>query len=146
MGPMNTTPNFHSVEAPLPGDESVLYSFNNPTSNVLAIAGGDHDPVTVYEALEFIVWGSQTGAVWEEGKITAIYDEGVDAGWVYDDFSSVWSFSEAYTMFAVNCPPKVGHQSNWKALVFMRKSLLRLWQMPVQLPEGPSSRKWMVRG
>ncbi len=79
---------------------SIKYSFSSATDTVVAVAGIDHGPLP-YEALEFIVWG-WTGSVWDEGSITQIYDDGVDAAWTYDDFSSVWSFSNPYTEFAVS--------------------------------------------
>jgi PEP-CTERM motif-containing protein len=79
---------------------SIQYLFGGATDTVVAVAGIDHGP-TPYESLEFIIWG-WTGNIWEEGAITAIYDQGVDAAWAYDDFSSVWSFSNSYTRFAVS--------------------------------------------
>lgn len=89
---------FNSTNADQAG--SIKYQFNSATDTVVAVSGIDHGPLP-YEALEFIVWG-WTGSGWEEGKISAIYDDGVDAAWAYDDFSSVWTFSAAYTLFAVS--------------------------------------------
>lgn len=79
---------------------SIQYQFSSATSSVVAVAGIDHGPLP-YEALEFIIWG-WTGNSWEEGSISAIYDQGVDAAWAFDDFSSVWSFSAEYSRFAVS--------------------------------------------
>ena len=89
---------FNSTTADEAG--SIKYSFNSATDAVVAVSGIDHGPLP-YEAMEFIVWG-WTGSGWEEGKISAIYDDGVDAAWDYDNFSSVWTFSQAYTLFAVS--------------------------------------------
>lgn len=79
---------------------SIQYEFSTTTDTVVAVAGIDHGPLP-YEALEYIIWG-WTGNGWEEGSITSIYDQGVDATWLYDDFSSVWSFSGEYSRFAVS--------------------------------------------
>lgn len=78
---------------------AIIYSFTGAYSQILAVAGIDHGP-SPYESLEMIVWG-WSGSVWEEGKITAIYDQGADAAWSGDDYSSVWSFGDNYSSFAV---------------------------------------------
>ena len=94
--------NYDSSGAGQPGAGSLIFNFVNATSDILAVAGVDGSlPSTTYEAMEFIIWG-WTGSMWEEGAITAIFDDGVDAAWQYDDLSSVWSFSGAYTQFAVS--------------------------------------------
>lgn len=90
-----------STGAGAPGAGSIIFSFSHAISNVLAIAGIDHGP-SPYESLEFVLWGQRVDGSWEEGSITAIFDQGVDAAWIYDDFSSVWSFLGAYTTFAVS--------------------------------------------
>ena len=65
--------NFNASGAGGPGAGSIIFNFNNPTSDILAIAGVDGSlPSVTYEALEFIVWG-WTGTNWEEGAITAIF-------------------------------------------------------------------------
>jgi len=78
---------------------SIRYDFTGAYSEILAVAGIDHGPLP-YESLEMIVWGWD-GSAWEEGAITAIYDDGADAAWAGDDFSSVWSFSDNYSRFSV---------------------------------------------
>ncbi|HHO59003.1 MAG TPA: PEP-CTERM sorting domain-containing protein [Thiotrichales bacterium] len=78
---------------------SIRYEFTGAYSQILAVAGLDHGP-TPYESLEMIVWGWD-GSAWEEGTITAIFDDGADAAWAGDDFSAVWSFNGAYSKFAV---------------------------------------------
>lgn len=78
---------------------AIEYQFNNATDSVLAVAGIDHDPLP-YESMEFIVWG-WTGSLWEEGIISAIYDDGAIAGWTGDDLSSVWDFTSTYNTFRV---------------------------------------------
>jgi hypothetical protein len=93
--------NFNSSGVGGPGAGSIIYSLNGATSNILAVAGIDHTP-SPYESLEFIVWGQRPDATWEEGAITAIFDQGVSAVWLSDEFSSVWSFTGSYTTFAVS--------------------------------------------
>jgi hypothetical protein len=93
--------NYNSSGVGAPGAGSIIYSLQNATSNVLAVAGIDHGPGP-YESLEFIIWGQRADGTWEEGAITAIFDQGVDAAWAYDDFSSVWSFAGSYSTFAVS--------------------------------------------
>ena len=84
-----------------PGAGSIMYDFVNATNAVLAVSGIDHGPLP-YEALEFIIWGQRADGTWEEGSITAIYDQGVDAVFTEDDFSSVWTFSANYTRYAAS--------------------------------------------
>lgn len=83
----------------LQGDPEIVWSFSSKWNSVIAVAGVDHGPVP-QENLEFIMWGSNDLLTWEEGKIKAIYRDGVDpaAGAVgeSDDYSSLWVFSQGY--------------------------------------------------
>ena len=73
--------------------------------SVIAVAGYDHDVGTPYEGMEFIVWGSNDGTTWTQGKITSIYRDGFDTALtglgLYDNYSSQWSFGTSYTEFSV---------------------------------------------
>ena len=93
--------NYNSSAVGGPGAGSIIWNLSNPTENILAVSGIDHGP-SPYEALEFIIWGQRADGSWEEGSITAIYDDGVDAAFLQDDLSSVWNFSAAYTRFAAS--------------------------------------------
>ena len=100
-----------------PATENILFLFSTAISEVVAVAGIDHGPLP-FEALEFIVWGSNAvGDLVEEGAIVAVIDDGVDGstappllggpGGTFltvgetDDFSSVWTFGSSYTHFVV---------------------------------------------
>ena len=73
--------------------------------SVIAVSGYDHDVGTPYEGMEFIVWGSNNGTTWTQGKITSIYRDGFDPALtglgLYDNYSSQWTFGTSYTEFAV---------------------------------------------
>lgn len=81
------------------GDPAIIWKFSSAERTVLAVPGIDHGPVP-QENLEFILWGSNDLGTWEEGKILAIYADGVDgaSGGVgeSDDFTSLWGFSKGY--------------------------------------------------
>ena len=106
-----------------PSTSNILFSFSAATSEVVAVAGIDEGPVLLFDALQFIVWGSNSaGDLLEEGAIKAVFDDGVDPSTEgpflggpgatganaisitvgqSDDFSSVWTFRESYTYFVV---------------------------------------------
>jgi hypothetical protein len=83
-------------------DPAIVWTSRTALSSVFAIPGIDHGP-NPQENLEFIIWGSNDGTTWEEGKISAIYRDGFDAADTpvghSDDYTSLWSFSQGYTWF-----------------------------------------------
>ena len=87
------------------GGTAIRMSSGVATTSVIAVAGYDHDLGTPYEGMEFIIWGSNDGKTWSQGAISAIYRNGFDASAVgngpYDDYSSQWTFGQAYTQFAI---------------------------------------------
>lgn len=90
-----------------------MTSDNTFLSSVLAVSAIDHGwtmnntGVEFFEAFEFKIFGCTAAtftACTEEGKITDVYERGVDnvgAGKNADDFSSVWGFSRGYNIFAI---------------------------------------------
>jgi hypothetical protein len=100
-------------------EADILFQFTTPTSDVVAVAGVDHfDPLLGEipgEAIEFIVFGTNDLAFYEQGAIIAVYDLGVDGGLgpnitgdggtlplgTSDDYSSLWHFSQPYQYFLV---------------------------------------------
>ena len=87
------------------GGTAIRMSSGVATDSVIAVAGYDHDLGTPYEGMEFIIWGSNDGKTWSQGVISAIYRNGFDASLLgngpYDDYTSQWSFGQAYTQFAI---------------------------------------------
>ena len=87
------------------GATAIRMSSALPVDSLIAVAGYDHDIGTPYEGMEFILWGSNDGSTWTQGKITAIFRDGFDTSLVglgmYDNYSSQWSFGTAYTEFSV---------------------------------------------
>lgn len=83
--------------------ERIIWKAPSATDSVFAIPGVDHDPIP-YENLEFIIWGSDDGVTWEEGKIRAIYRDGFDTAATTvgksDDYTSLWGFSKSYVYFS----------------------------------------------
>ena len=83
------------------GDPAIVWSLASASDKVFAIPGVDHDPIP-QENLEFILWGSNDGKTWEEGKIQAIYRDGFDTANTpdghSDDYTSLWGFSQTYSM------------------------------------------------
>src|SRR5204862_1100137 len=81
----------------------IIWTSRSSLSEVFAIPGIDHGP-TFQENLEFIIWGSNDGINWEEGKIKAIYRDGFDTADTEighsDDYTSLWAFTGSYTMFS----------------------------------------------
>ena len=82
---------------------AIVWTSGTALSQVFAIPGVDHDPFP-YENLEFIIFGSNDGTNWEEGKIAAIYRDGFDTANTFvghsDDYTSLWTFSKGpYTQF-----------------------------------------------
>ena len=87
------------------GATAIRMSSNAFTDSVIAVAGYDHDIGTPYEGMEFIIWGSNDGLNWTQGKISAIYRDGFDTSLVglglYDNYSSRWSFDTRYSEFSI---------------------------------------------
>jgi hypothetical protein len=83
-------------------DPAIIWASRTPLTSVFAIPGVDHGP-NPGENLEFIIWGSNDGQTWEEGKISAIYRDGFDTANTdlghSDDYTSLWSFSKGYSLF-----------------------------------------------
>lgn len=83
-------------------DPAIVWASRSAVSSVFAIPGIDHGP-SPQENMEFIIWGSNDGQNWEEGKISAIYRDGFDTANTdighSDDYTSRWSFSQNYTLF-----------------------------------------------
>jgi hypothetical protein len=87
------------------GSTAIRMSSGVATNSVIAVSGFDHDIGAPYEGMEFIIWGSNDGKTWSQGVISAVYRSGFDASLVgngpYDDYSTRWTFGQAYTQFAI---------------------------------------------
>lgn len=83
---------------------AIIMQSGTALSSVFAIPGVDHEP-SPYENLEFIIWGSNDGTNWEEGKISSIYRDGFDTANTElghsDDYTSLWKFTGNYTFFMI---------------------------------------------
>lgn len=95
-------------------DPAVGFSSPVPLTQVLAIPAIDHgwtpgntEPTEAHEPFEFIVQGCEIGGGCLPdgiGRITEVYARGVDDSGPAknaDDWSSVWTFSKPYSLFAV---------------------------------------------
>lgn len=83
-------------------DPAIVWGSRTALSSVFAIPGIDHGP-SPGENLEFIIWASNDGVSWQEGRIGAIYRDGFDTANTAlghsDDYTSLWSFDGSFTMF-----------------------------------------------
>ena len=81
---------------------AIVWSTGTALSAVIAVPGVDHGPLP-YESLEFMIEGSNDGTTWTAGTISAIYRDAFDTADTTighsDDYASLWTFSESYTMF-----------------------------------------------
>ncbi|MBI5947080.1 MAG: hypothetical protein HY875_02960 [Chloroflexi bacterium] len=83
------------------GGSPLVFDLGSARRNVLLFPSIDHGPIPE-EALEATVYGGPTAAgPWTQGNIRVIYDGGFDAGWVSDDFVSLWAFPADYRYIAV---------------------------------------------
>ncbi len=87
------------------GATAIRMSSGSTISSVIAVSGYDHNTESPYEGMEFIIWGSNDGSTWTQGKIAAVYRDGFDPSATglgpYDNYSTQWDFASSYTMFAI---------------------------------------------
>lgn len=87
------------------GPTAIRMNSNLLTNSVIAVSGYDHDTGSPYEGMEFIIWGSNDGVNWTQGKISAIYRDGFDSSATglgpTDDYSSKWTFASRYSQFSI---------------------------------------------
>lgn len=90
-------------------DPAILMYSATPLSSVIAIPAIDHGWTSgntgeFWEAFEFKIYGCSATGCLEEGKITQVWERGVDDTGPMknaDDWTTQWSFTGSYNYFAV---------------------------------------------
>jgi hypothetical protein len=86
------------------GTAFVVFDMGAPVPAAFYVPAIDHGPIPG-EAMESTLYGTNNPADpeagWEAGTISDIYDQGVDAAWISDDFSTRWTFTQPYRYIGI---------------------------------------------